>query len=142
MTESLLIISADHGHIPIYNFFYIDQYPEFESCFKTPLTLDDRVSAVFLKPNKKKTFIDFFNAHLKDDFILIKSSDALKQGLFGHGKEHTYIRDFLGDYLIISIGHRVLRQNIPNARPTPEFKSSHAGLSPQEMLVPLITIKK
>lgn len=142
LTDTLIIISADHGHIPIDDFFYIDEYPDFESCFKTPLTLDDRVSAIFLKQGKEQTFLELFNTYLKDDFILIKSEDALKKGLFGHGSENPYIRDFLGDYLIIGIGHRVLRQNIPNCRPMPEFKSSHAGLSPQEMLVPLIIIKK
>ena len=142
LTDSLVIISADHGHIPVNNFFYIDRYPDFEACFKTPLTLDDRGSAVFLKQGKEQRFLDFFNTYLKDDFFLIKSTDALDQGLFGTGKENPYMRDFLGDYLIIGIGHRVLRQNIPNCHPTPEFKSSHAGLSPQEMLVPLITIRK
>lgn len=142
LTDSLVIISADHGHIPINDFFYIDKYPDFEACFKTPLTLDDRVSAVFLKQGKEQRFLDFFNTYLKDDFILMKSTDALEQGLFGTGKENPYIRDFLGDYLIIGIGHRALRQNIPHCRPTPEFKSSHAGLSSQEMLVPLITIRK
>jgi predicted AlkP superfamily pyrophosphatase or phosphodiesterase len=142
LTDSLVIISADHGHIPIKDFFYIDEYPDFESCFKTPLTLDDRVSAVFLKQGKEQRFLDLFNTYLKDDFFLMKSTDALEQGLFGTGKENPYMRDFLGDYLIIGIGHRALRQRIPNARPTPEFKSSHAGLSPQEMLVPLITIRK
>lgn len=142
LTDTLVIISADHGHIPINDFFYVDKYPDFEACFKTPLTLDDRVSAIFLKQGKEQTFLDYFNTYLKDDFILIKSADALEQGLFGTGKENPYIRDFLGDYLIIGIGHRALRQNIPNCQPTPEFKSSHAGLSPQEMLVPLITIRK
>lgn len=142
LQDTIVIISADHGHIPVNDYFYLDKYPDFEDCFKTPLTLDDRVCAVFLKQGKEKLFLEKFNTHLKDDFILIKSEQALKQGLFGTGKQNPHIHDFLGDYLIIAIGHRTLRQNIPNARPTPEFKSCHAGLSPQEMLVPLITIKR
>ncbi|MDY6407376.1 MAG: alkaline phosphatase family protein [Pseudomonadota bacterium] len=142
LKDTLLIISADHGHVPVSEVFYIDTYPEITDCLRTPLNLDDRVSAIFLKDGKEADFLKAFDTYLKKDFILMKSDDALSQNLFGFGPLNPRIKDFIGDYLLIATGTRILRQRVGDLVSGPELKSSHAGLTPLEMRVPLIVIRK
>lgn len=142
LRDTLLIISADHGHIPTESFVFLNDYPDILDCLAIPINLDDRVSSVFLKPGQESAFKTAFQRHLSDDFLLIKSADAIRQNLFGPGKAHPRLAGFLGDYLIIAIGGRVLRQHIENGESGPIFKSCHAGLTKREMVVPLIVVDK
>ena len=140
--NTLVIISADHGHVPVKETFYIDTCPELTEPLAVPLNLDDRVSAVFLKQGKEQDFLNAFHKYLEADFVLIKSDEALKKGLFGSGKIHDRLKGFLGNYLLIAVGERCLRQRVGAFTSGPEMKSSHAGISEREMIVPLILVER
>lgn len=142
LKDTLVIISADHGHVPVSDIFYIDTCPEIADCLRVPLNLDDRVSAIFLKEGKEEAFLKAFDTYLKTDFTLIKSTDALTQNLFGLGTAHPRIKDFIGNYLLIATGTRVLRQRVNGFVSGPEFKSAHAGLTQREMIVPLFLLQR
>ena len=142
LSDTTVIISADHGHTPIQKIIYVNDYPDFTDCLAVPLNLDDRVYSVFLKSDKEQRLIDSFHRHFADDFMLIKSAQALQKGLFGFGKPHPKVTGFLGDYLIIATGDKVLRHRVANGVSGPEFLSSHAGLTDKEMIVPLMIISK
>ena len=140
LSDTTVIISADHGHTPIQKIIYINDYPDFTDCLAVPLNLDDRAYSVFLKPDKEPQFIHLFHRYFADDFMLIKSDEAVQKGLFGPEKPHPRIAGFLGDYLIIATADTVLRHRLENSISGPEFKSSHAGLTANEMIVPLMVI--
>jgi len=142
MKDTLVIISADHGHVPVEETFYIDTCPELTEPLAVPLNLDDRVSAVYLKKGKEKDFLKAFHQYLEKDFVLMKSDEALAQGLFGQGKVHEKLPGFLGDYLLIAVGEKCLRQRVGPYTSGPEMKSSHAGISEREMIVPLILVAR
>ena len=74
--------------------------------------------------------------------MLMKSKDALAQNLFGFGPLNPKIKDFIGDYLLIATGTRILRQRVGDLVSGPVFKSSHAGLTRREMIVPLFLLRK
>ena len=74
--------------------------------------------------------------------MLLKSDEALSKNLFGFGPLNPRIKDFIGDYLLIATGTRVLRQRVGDSVSGPAFKSSHAGLTKREMIVPLFLIQK
>jgi hypothetical protein len=121
---------------------YIDEYDGVVDCLQAPLSIDERVSAIFLKEGAEQKFKQLFEQYFSKDFILIKSDDALAQNLFGKGVIHPKVKDFLGDYLIISTSTKSLRQRLPNSAPEPKLKGAHSGLLKKEMLVPLILIKR
>ena len=142
LKDTLVIISADHGHVPVKETFYIDTCPALTDPLAVPLNLDDRVSAIYLKKGKEKDFLKAFHQYLEEDFVLMKSDEALAQGLFGQGKVHEKLSGFLGDYLLIAVGERCLRQRVGKFTSGPEMKSSHAGISKREMIVPLILVAR
>lgn len=142
LKDTLVIISADHGQIKVEATVYINDYEGVVECLRTPLSLDDRVSAVFLKTGYEEQFVALFNRYFAEDFILIKSEDALKRNLFGFGNIHNKVKDFLGDYLIISTSYKSLRQHVEGEVAGAELKGSHSGLLLKESVVPLILIAK
>ena len=140
LQDALIIISADHGHIENANIF-LNDYPDLMDCLAAPLGFDTRVQTIFLKKGKEETFVRLFNRYFKDGFILMKSKDALKMNLFGNGKAHPFVKDFLGDYLIISTKGKSLVQRFENDVYS-YLPGMHAGLTNKEMLVPLILLEK
>lgn len=140
LKDSLVIISADHGHVDNTDVF-INDYPDLMDCLAVPLSLDMRVQAVFLKPNKEKTFVRLFKQYLAKDFMLMKTEDALKMKLFGPGKAHPLAKGCLGDYLIFSKKNKSLQQRLPNDH-YEKLLGYHSSLTNKEMIVPLIIIEK
>ena len=141
LKDTLVIISADHGHIENNNEVMVDNYPVLVDCLAAPLGLDMRAQSVVLKPGKEEQFVQLFNKYLKPDFMLIKSEDAVTNGLFGKGQPHPMAKDILGDYLIIAKTEKTLIQRFPNDT-YKRLLGAHSGLTNREMIVPLILIKK
>lgn len=58
----------------------------------------------------------------------------------GFGKTHSKTLDFIGDFVAIGIGSSLLRFKSMNSnqKRIKKFIGHHAGLTPEEMLVPLI----
>jgi len=140
LDETLIIISADHGHKDIENPSSILDYPELIDCLIMPPSLESRCLAFWVKDNEKENFENTFNTIFKDRFILMKTEDALKMNLFGTGKKHKKLDDFLGNYLAFSISSSMIRLET-NYAPGKEIKkSTHCGLTKEEMEVPLIVI--
>lgn len=140
-TNTVLILSADHGHQDINETIEILELDEIQECLIMPPTLEGRMVGFFVKDTKRKEFEDRFNKIFKDKYILYSKEDILKNNLFGYGKKHKKIEDFIGDYIAIAIADtRIsLETYLSKEMKEPkEKKSSHCGLTKNEMEVPLI----
>lgn len=137
LSDSVLIVSADHGHIPATRYVYLDDYPDIIKTLVAPISLEDRAAAVFVKPGCHQAFEQAYQKHLSADFLLMSATDIVGKGLLGEGEQHRKVADFLGDYVLIAKGETTLRQRLKDSKSEP-MKSVHAGLSRREMVVPLI----
>ncbi|MCI8760257.1 MAG: nucleotide pyrophosphatase [Clostridia bacterium] len=140
-TNTLLIISADHGHQDINETIDILELDEIQECLIMPPTLEGRMVGFFVKDTKRKDFEDRFNKIFKDKYILYTKEEIVKSNLFGYGKKHKKIEDFLGDYIAIAIADTRINLETYLSREMKEpkeKKSSHCGLTKNEMEVPLI----
>ena len=140
LSETQIIVSADHGQVDVSEEIYIDDYPEMKDCLACPLSLEDRSVFIFLKPGKKETFLALFKKHFQGDFILLSKEEVLKSMIFGQNKFNPTAKEFLGDYLMISICGKSVRQRLADGEKQKAFKGSHSGLTPEEMNVPLIIV--
>lgn len=138
--DTLLIISADHGHKDIENSYSILDYPEIQDCLILPPSLEPRAIAFWVKEDRKQDFEMLFNKNFKDEFILIPTKKALEMNLFGFGNKHKKLDDFLGNYLALSISNSSIKIETFLSKSSPTKKSTHCGLSKEEMLVPLIVL--
>lgn len=135
LSDSLLIITADHGQIDVKD--YVEFYKDSElndMLVYTPY-LDARTPAFIVKKGKEKEFEYLFKKKYNKDFKLFKSADLIKKGYFGNNGKYGYL---LGDY--IAIGTNTYKQFLAHENMT-RFKGHHTSCT-EEMLVPLILISK
>ena len=137
--NTLVIISADHGHtnvrpINLYAFDRLNKMLKRRPCN------EGRCLVFNVKDEYKEEFIDLFNKVYGNIYNLYNSEDAIKKGFFGIKNEyrHERINGFLGDFVAIAISDAffVYMKNGDNI----EFKSHHAGISRNEMMIPIILI--
>ncbi len=133
--DTLVIITADHGQIDIEE-VELGNYTELINTFRHNPSVEARATAFFIKEGMEEKFEDEFNRNFRDQFILYKSEDFLNTHLLGYGEEHYKLREFLGDYFSIAIDKYSFKL-VDSKR---EFMAQHAGLTKDEMLIPLIII--
>ncbi len=139
-TNSLIIISADHGHKNIKQIFNVMDLVEIQDCFIMPPSLESRAVTFWIKENKIDKFEKFFDDNFKDQFILYKTPEFLSKHLLGYGNKHPKIDDFLGNYVAIAIGDSIIKLGTNISKDKPNKKSTHCGFTKYEMEVPLIVI--
>lgn len=140
--DTILIISADHGHKDIEKVYTLLDYPEIQKCLIMPASLESRVLTFFVKENMKKEFEERFNKEFKEEFWLMTKEDFLdKYHFLGYGEKHYKIDDFIGNYVALSIAGSIIRLETFLAEGKPVKKSTHCGLSKDEMEVPVIVLK-
>lgn len=138
LKNTLIIVTADHGHIDSKGVTLTD-YPRIMECLVRLPSIEPRALNLFVKEDKKEQFEHEFRNELGDKFLLWTKQEVLDAHLFGAGKEHTSFRDMLGDYLAIAVDDL----SIYNTREEAEhFIGVHAGLTEDEMMIPLIIIDK
>ena len=138
LTNTLIIVTADHGHMDSKSVTITD-YPRITECLIRLPSIEPRALNLFVKEDKKGQFEREFLKEFGDKFLLWTKQQVLDLHLFGMGKEHIFFHDMLGDYLAIAIDD----MTIFNTREEAEhFISVHAGLTEDEMTIPLIVIEK
>lgn len=140
--DTIMIISADHGHKDIEKVYTLLDYPEIQECLITPPSLESRVVAFWVKEDMKKEFEERFNKIFSGEFLLLNTHDFLEEHYLGFGKKHPKIDDFIGNYIALSISSSIIRLETFLADGKPVKKSTHCGLSKEEMEVPVILIRK
>ncbi len=139
--DTIIIISADHGHKEVNKVYNIIDYPEIQECLIMPPSFEPRCLSLFVKNNMKQRFEEMFNENFSNEFILLTKEKVLEKNLIGVGAKHKKIDDFIGDYLAISTSDAVIQLDTYLAEPKPLKKSTHCGISIDEMEVPLIIIE-
>lgn len=138
--STLLIISADHGHV--------DCKPiEFYACTTLQKMLnrapanDSRCTTFSVKEEYRKQFPILFEQLFGYAFEIYPSNAAIHQGFFGSIGEEPCARayDFLGDYVAVGKAEYYLNYKGPDNF---AFKSHHAGITAEEMLIPMILYRK
>lgn len=141
--DTILIISADHGHKDIEKSYTLLDYPEIQECLIMPASLESRVLTFWVKDEMKEIFEERFNKIFGEDFWLMKKEDFLEKYHFlGYGDKHYKVDDFIGHYMALSTRGSMIRLETFLAEGKPIKKSTHCGLTKDEMEVPVFVIAK
>ena len=141
-SDSLLVISADHGHKNIEKSYNITDYPELQECFIIPPSLESRCMTFWIKDNMKEEFKKRFNSIFKDEYMLLSKEEFLNENYLGYGNKHIKVDDFLGNFVAISIASSAIKLETFLNEGKEIKKSTHCGLTKEEMEVPVIAIEK
>ena len=137
LNDTLLIVSADHGHIDGRNVSITD-YPAIKECLVRMPSVEPRALNLFVKEEKKAQFEREFNKEFGADFVLLTKQEVYETQIFGTGEPHKGVDAMIGDYLAVAITDLTIFNNRTEAK---HFKSVHAGYTKEELTVPLIVVE-
>lgn len=140
--DTIIIISADHGHKDIEKSYSILDYPVLQKCLLMPPSLESRCITFWVKENMKEEFEREFNKEFKEEFMLMSKEEFLSKNMLGFGDMHNKIDDFLGNYIAVSISGSIIVLENYLEKGKGVKKSTHCGLTRDEMEVPIIVLKK
>ncbi len=133
LKDTLVIVTADHGHLKIEHVF-LKNYPEFLDLLERTTSLEQRAVSFKVKSGKNAEFEKAFSELFGKDFRLYKKSEVIESGLFGDGNPNEFFEDAIGDYLAVAENSNKALV----AEGEEVLVSHHAGCSDDEVLVPLI----
>ena len=140
LEDTIIIISADHGHKDIGKVYSILDYPELRDCLIMPEFFESRFIGFWVKEDRKEEFKNIFEKNFKD-FVLLTKEELLEMNLIGVGEKHKKIDDFLGTYVAVSTGDSMFRLQNDYFEGKKVKVSTHCGLSKEEMEVPVIVLE-
>ena len=137
-TNTLVIVSADHGHKDIEKVYDIIEMDEIQDCIIMPPSFESRAITFWVKDDKKDKFEEFFKSNLGEEFILFSKKEFLEKNLLGFGEKHPKIDDFVGNYVAVSVGSSIIKLGTQISNLKGKKMSTHCGFSVEEIVVPVV----
>lgn len=134
--RTLVLLTADHGHIPTTPDPSRDMknQPELIDTLTLRPTGENRLTYFYPRAGKVEAFLREIAGRYPGEFSLVPSETFLADGFFGPPPYHPDVRNRIGEYIAIAHGNSFLWWN-----PRPDrLRSRHGGLSAEEMIVPFI----
>lgn len=138
LEDTLIIITADHGHMTAGEHIVLDDYPILKNMLIRETSLEPRTTNFFVKIEMLKLFKQEFNKLFGKYFTLLSKQEVIDKKLFGDGIPHEKFESCLGDYLAIAISDKSIDDKYD---PNP-LKGLHAGSTEDEILIPLIVVER
>lgn len=139
-TNTLVMVSADHGHQDIEKIYSVLELEEIQDCILMPPAFESRAVTFWIKKDKKEKFEKYFKEKFKEEFLLFTKEEFLRNKFLGEGKQHEKVDDFMGDYVAIAIGKSIIKLETNLSKPKIDKKATHCGFTKNEMEVPVILI--
>ncbi len=134
--KTLVIVTADHGLTDVKPMKLFDDL-EFVSTFRAYPAIEPRATAFFIKEEEKANFEALFEEKYGDYFELFTKEAFMLSGFLGFGTKHQLVDESMGDYISVAKSHYYFELSEQK-----KHVAHHAGLSLEEMEVPLILLKK
>lgn len=137
LEDTLLIITADHGHIDGKNIAITD-YPTITECLIRMPSIEPRTLNLYVKEEMRDQFEQEFTKEFGKDFILLTKEEVYKEQLFGTGKPHENADAMLGDYIAIAVTDLTIFNKKEEAE---SMVGVHAGYTKEEIQIPMIVFE-
>jgi type I phosphodiesterase/nucleotide pyrophosphatase len=136
---TLFLLTSDHGGIdtPLDRTIYLHQHADLLSHLVMDYAGEPRAAYLYVRNGELDATRDYLASRLSEQFFVTSSQRALDAGLFGSGKIAAEAKFRIGDLIALPREDWIIWDR--DERPT--SRGRHAGLSEQEMLVPLITAR-
>jgi len=140
-TNTLLIITADHGHMITTKkkTILINNHPLLEQCLSQPIWGEPRTVMCQVYPHKRQQFEQYVKHTLQKYCTVHTSKELIDLNLFGQGKAHPNLKSRMGDYVLLAKDNYIFKQFLPNEDQHVDI-GHHGGISKEELTVPLIKI--
>ena len=142
--NAAMVVSADHGLVDVaadaHEMEPDDElvgYLEHEPWGTAPSAM------LQVREDRAVEFEARFRERFGEDFYLLPTDEALELELFGPGPVSPVTRRRMGNYLALSAGSSAIHYNYHRTRERgPRKVADHGGLTPDEMMIPLIVARR
>ena len=145
--ETLLLVTADHGHIAVFpeRMILLSKFPEVAAALQRngrgqPILPTGNIRNLFMhvRPEKLTEMQAFLAARLAGKAEVWLTQDAIARGLFGIGTPTERFRERVGNLLVLPYAGQVVWFEYPGRKDGKmHFHGHHGGLSATEMFIPL-----
>jgi predicted AlkP superfamily pyrophosphatase or phosphodiesterase len=139
-SDTWLLLTADHGLLDTTEdrSIALADHPRLADLLRLPLCGERRATYCYVKPGRSAEFESYVQGELGDCAAMLSSEQLIAEGFFGMGQPHPRLSQRIGDYALLMKQNHVLKDWLPGEARYQQI-GVHGGLSPDEMLVPLIT---
>ena len=136
LSDTLFIVTADHGHMDSRNFCILD-YPDILGCLERLPSIEPRTLNLFVKEEYRENFPGIFRKHFGDAFVLLTREEVMDMKLYGKGNIREGLVEMIGYYTALAVSDVSLFNTHYEAQLMP---GGHAGLTPEEYIIPFIAV--
>jgi hypothetical protein len=138
-TDTAVVLTADHGFIdaPPEHLIDLDAHPRLTALLAQPLSGERRVAYCHLRDGADAAFRQYVEDELGHAAELIPRETLLASGWLGPGTPHPRLAERVGDYALVMRGDWTIKDWLPGEKRHPMI-GVHAGLTADEMLIPLV----
>jgi hypothetical protein len=136
---TLLLITADHGGVPtlVQDAVQLKHHPDLRDALLFPPVGEARVPFLHTRGDNRESVRAYMEERLRKEFVTLTREQVLESGLLGPGPLYVETPHRLGDLVGVARGNHYLAHTKGHL----QMRGQHGGLSPQEMLVPLIGVR-
>jgi hypothetical protein len=138
-----IVVTADHGliDVPLSNHLPIFPGDPLLELLEAPPSGDARMPLFHVRPTARQAFVDLFQQRYAHSFTLLSIEEAEELELFGPKPWAPVARRRFGDFVGVAVRPATLLYHppvLPTGATRQTYLAQHAGLSPDEMYIPLI----
>ena len=139
--KARIVVTADHGFLdappPKRHTLRVNR--QLQPMFRLMPSGDARVMYLYTLEWARERVRRYFEQRFEQVFMVVDMEDAIKIQLFGPTEPTAETRERLGDLVVVSSGEDVLEYNASRGSGRMlKLNGHHSGLTPDEMLIPLI----
>lgn len=135
LRDTLLIVTADHGHIDTKRWIDTNKIEGLSETLRVPSpVMEPRATGFFVKQGKEADFLHIMSGAIGEKGFVLSRKEA--EPLFGKGNKNPNFDALLGDFVVVMNDDT----NLWDMRAGSPCKSMHSGLTKRELEVPLITV--
>lgn len=137
---TLLLMTADHGQImcPAESAVIWDEHPVLQAGLSMRPVGESRVPFFHVRRGYYERVWDYLQENFAEQFYFLPGEEVLDSGLLGPGRPYVETLPRLGDIVGISKGTSFFERDREKLG---LLRGRHGGLSPEEMLVPLLAVR-
>ena len=137
-TDTIVVLSADHGFIDCPAGESVDLPPALAALLRFPLCGERRVACCYVQD--QKAFISKAKSLLANRAHVRPSRELLDEGWFGTGRAHPRFAERIGDVALVMKGRGTVKDWV-TGEPRHLHIGNHGGMSEDEMNIPLVVAK-
>lgn len=138
-TDTVVLACADHGFVdsPPGRRIDLAQHPDLAATLVRPLCGETRVVYCYVRPGEAGRFEAYVREAFGECMDLFTGRELIEQGWFGPGAADPRLASRVGDYVLVMREDWTLKDWVAGEKRHAQI-GVHAGVSADEMFVPLI----